>query len=446
MAIVIIVIIIGAVASGAYYFYAFNAKAGPSISTTLGSTSSGLSSTTISQPGSSSSSTGTSQTLSSSSSSSSKSQAPIGYVKYTFDLCTQALEPGIVPGYNGGSGCFLEPESVMYDNANGMIYVSYAANITAINGASNSFGSFVTGVFTPEQMAYDPVNNYIYVSNSGSSTDANLNHISSVGVVNAATGQSVENITVANGGQNQIQQWGIAFDPSNGYVYVASFYGSSDNYGTSGNISVIDTSTNTVIKTITGFANCPEQVVCSPSAVFYDPADGYIYVGHLDGVANVTLVQGTSVVKSISLNSTNYVGGGSQWAFAYDNKSGVIYAADRQSATISVIGATNNTLIEDIGSMHFNINTGQITYTGGEYNGSSPEGLAYDAANNYLYVTNFDSNNVTVINCATNTIIGTIAVGSLPRGIAYDPVNGYIYVANHFSDTVSIISTAPNGT
>ncbi|MHB1868236.1 MAG: YncE family protein, partial [Nitrososphaerales archaeon] len=341
MAIVIIVIIIGAVASGAYYFYAFNAKAGPSISTTLGSTSSGLSSTTISQPGSSSSSTGTSQTLSSLSSFSSKSQAPIGYVKYTFDLCTQALEPGIVPGYNGGSGCFLEPESVMYDNANGMIYVS-SANITAINGASNSFGSNIGGVFTPEQMAYDPSNHYIYVSNYEPSTDQNLNYISSVGVVNAATGQSVDNITVANGGQNQIQQWGIAFDPSNGYVYVASYYGSS------GNISVIDTSTNTVIKTITGFANCPEQVVCSPSAVFYDPADGYIYVGHRGGVANVTLVQGTSVVKSISLNSTNYVGGGSQWAFAYDNKSGVIYAADRQSATISVIGATNNTLIEDI--------------------------------------------------------------------------------------------------
>jgi len=440
LAIVIIVIIIGAAASGAYYFYVFNAKAGPSVSTTLGSASSGLSSTTISQPGSSSSSTGTSQTLSSSSSSSSKSQAPIGYVKYTFDLCTQALEPGIVPGYNGGSGCFLEPEGVMYDNANGKIYVS-SANITAINGASNSFGSNIGGVFTPEQMAYDPVNNYIYVSNYEPSTDANLNQISSVGVVNAATGQSVENITVANGGQNQIQQWGIAFDPSNGYVYVASYR----NYGTSGNISVIDTSTNTVIKTITGFANCPEQVVCSPSAVFYDPADGYIYVGHLGDVANVTLVQGTSVVKSISSNSTNYVGGGSQWAFAYDNKSGVIYAADGQG-TISVIGATNNTLIENIGSMHFNINTGQITYTGGEYNGSSPEGLAYDAANNYLYVANFDSNNVTVINCATNTIIGTIAVGSSPRGIAYDPVNGYIYVANHFSDTVSIISTAPNGT
>ncbi|MDG6908449.1 MAG: hypothetical protein JRN20_21980, partial [Nitrososphaerota archaeon] len=109
--------------------------------------------------------------------------------------------------------------------------------------------------------------------------------------------------------------------------------------------------------------------------------------------------------------------------------------------TISVIGATNNTLIENIGSMHFNVNTG-LSYTGGEYNASSPEGLAFDSSNDYLYVTNFDSNNVTVISCASNTIIGNIAVGSSPRGIAYDPANGYIYVANHFADTISIISTS----
>lgn len=68
--------------------------------------------------------------------------------------------------------------------------------------------------------------------------------------------------------------------------------------------------------------------------------------------------------------------------------------------------------------------------------------LAFDPTNNYLYVTNFDSNNVTVISCASNTILGNIAAGSSPRGIAYDPTNGYIYVANHFADTVSVISTA----
>ena len=40
------------------------------------------------------------------------------------------------------------------------------------------------------------------------------------------------------------------------------------------------------------------------------------------------------------------------------------------------------------------------------------------------------------------SVIGTIQVGSFPWGIAVDSVNGYVYVANGASDNVSVINGA----
>jgi len=60
--------------------------------------------------------------------------------------------------------------------------------------------------------------------------------------------------------------------------------------------------------------------------------------------------------------------------------------------------------------------------------GAGPEGIAYDPSNGYIYVANFCSGTVSVIN--GTTVIANITVGAGPEGIAYDPSNGYIYVAN----------------
>ena len=44
--------------------------------------------------------------------------------------------------------------------------------------------------------------------------------------------------------------------------------------------------------------------------------------------------------------------------------------------------------------------------------GSSPVGLAYDSSNGNVYVSNYGSNNVSIINGTTNKVIGKISVGS----------------------------------
>jgi len=47
----------------------------------------------------------------------------------------------------------------------------------------------------------------------------------------------------------------------------------------------------------------------------------------------------------------------------------------------------------------------------------------------YLYVTNEDSNNVTVINGDTNAVLATIPIGKRPRGLKVSPDGSKLYVA-----------------
>jgi YVTN family beta-propeller protein len=60
------------------------------------------------------------------------------------------------------------------------------------------------------------------------------------------------------------------------------------------------------------------------------------------------------------------------------------------------------------------------------------------------YVTNRDSNTVSVIDTATNTVTATIPVGGGPIGVAVTSDGSKVYVANASSNSVSVIGTATN--
>ena len=71
--------------------------------------------------------------------------------------------------------------------------------------------------------------------------------------------------------------------------------------------------------------------------------------------------------------------------------------------------------------------------------GTSPKDAAFDNLNGYVYVTNYGSNSVSIINGTTNTVIKNISVGTSPRGAAFDNLNGYVYVMNAYSNTISVL-------
>ena len=60
------------------------------------------------------------------------------------------------------------------------------------------------------------------------------------------------------------------------------------------------------------------------------------------------------------------------------------------------------------------------------------------------YVPNSFSNDVSVIDAATNTVVSTVAVDSRPFGVAVGIDDTRVYVTNFGSDTVSVIDTAAN--
>jgi YVTN family beta-propeller protein len=97
-----------------------------------------------------------------------------------------------------------------------------------------------------------------------------------------------------------------------------------------------------------------------------------------------------------------------------------IYVANETSNNITVIdGATNLTTTVAAGS--------------------TPLVLAVNPVTNKIYVANFDSDNVTVIDGVTN-LTTTLAAGSKPYAVAVNPVTNKIYIANYDSDNVTAIT------
>ncbi|MET8629566.1 IPT/TIG domain-containing protein [Kitasatospora sp. NPDC004669] len=105
---------------------------------------------------------------------------------------------------------------------------------------------------------------------------------------------------------------------------------------------------------------------------------------------------------------------------------GNAYVANEGGANVTVIDTATDTVIG-----------GPIPV------GSGPRGVAV-ASNGNVYVTNFGTNDVTVIDSATNTVlIASLPVGIRPWGVAVAP-NGNAYIADYGANTVTVIDTTTN--
>ncbi|HEX4559236.1 MAG TPA: beta-propeller fold lactonase family protein [Mycobacterium sp.] len=105
-----------------------------------------------------------------------------------------------------------------------------------------------------------------------------------------------------------------------------------------------------------------------------------------------------------------------------------VYVANVGDNTVSVIDTATNTLIGPA------INVG-----------ASPEALVLGPNGSRLYVANTGDNTVSVIDTAANTVIGpAIKVGASPVALAPDASGIWVYVANSGDGTVSVIDTTNN--
>src|SRR5689334_22198106 len=74
--------------------------------------------------------------------------------------------------------------------------------------------------------------------------------------------------------------------------------------------------------------------------------------------------------------------------------------------------------------------------------GGGPAGIALDAVNSTLWVTNTGANDVGVLDRVSGALLGTIPVGAHPNDVALDPDGTMAYVVNGDDNSVSVIDTA----
>ncbi len=189
----------------------------------------------------------------------------------------------------------------------------------------------------------------------------------------------------------------------------------------------------------------------------------YLYVTNV-GSNDVSVIDTgrNAVVATIPVGVNPY------YATAIGNR---VYVTNSLSNTVSVIDAIANRVIQTIpvgvyplgikahGAFLYVANFGDLNYGGGNYisvidtrsnevvkqivttaGRSSPRGVA--VLGDRVYVTNYRSADLSVIETATNAMIATIPVGRLPRGILAS--EGKVYVGNWGDSTVSVIDAKTN--
>lgn len=425
------------------------------------------------------------------------------------------------------------PLGVGFDNSTNVIFATNVggSNVTAISGVTNQVITTIPTGTTPWAVAYDGSNEDVYVANSGSNN---------VTVISGTTYRAIASVAVGIG------PFGIAWDSATGEMFVAE-HGAGSPIG-GDNVSVINTTTNTLVATIGVGSSNSAGPWSGPFGMAFDNSNGDIYVvnEHTD---NVSVISGTtlSVVANINVGDEPY-------EMAYDNDNGDIFVTNHLSGDLTVISGLSNSVVGTVavGSGPYGIayagpvsslyvanqgsndvsiipepveeltiksfapsvdpvgigqptwlnltasgGVGNLTYSysglplgclssdtpnlecapsaNGSFTvevrvndsvghvayantslqvispstnpievGSDPMGVAFDDANSNVYVADSASNTTSVISTSDNEVIGTIPVGAGPLGVGVDNSTDVVFVTNSGSSNVSVISGVTN--
>ncbi len=107
-----------------------------------------------------------------------------------------------------------------------------------------------------------------------------------------------------------------------------------------------------------------------------------------------------------------------------DEAANRVFVANYGSNSVSIINGFTNAVMDTITGV------------------AGPKGVAYRPTGDFLYVGNYDADTVTRIRVSDKAVMGTIVVGDGPLGVAYNPTADKVYVANSLTNTVSIINAS----
>jgi len=401
----------------------------------------------------------------------------------TLVLSNNTLVPGDFLSASAGL-----PSLETFDQQTDEVFVEsfYSGLIDVISGASNKVVATISTGAYPNTLTYDPQNNNIYFG---------LQTYDEVSVVNASTDLTQRTVGIG------FEPLSMAADPNNGNLFVTGWNSTGTAF-----LAVLAGSSGVVLKTLTFGAN--RFPVAGPNGIVYDPANGDFYIpSYASGVpeptqGNLTLVNAAreTVVGNISLrfspssiayasNGDLYLGnqtGNNLTVFnpvsgrvvrsipipntpsmlAYDSTTQALFVGIEGNVTVVSTKSNTDTatfpvtrnpagLAYDpinryvyISDYNWNnvsvVNATTYRVVGSALLGSSPYNMAFDTANHDLYVTDLLTSQLIVVKAPTNRVIGTVPLGTTPYGIVYDPVTQDIYVTDYYAGNVSIVNGSTN--
>jgi YVTN family beta-propeller protein len=211
-------------------------------------------------------------------------------------------------------------------------------------------------------------------------------------IMPVAHAQAVTSVTVGSA------PFGVGVNGVTNKIYIANFGPS----GSGNTVSVIDGSTNTVVRTIV--------VGSGPRRAAVNDETNTIYVSN-SGSNTVSVIDGSSDTVVATVNV-----GKSPRRAAVNRKTKKVYVANSGSNTVTVIDASTNTV------------TGKPIPVG-----IDPRGIGANEVTNKIYVANFGQGSgtmVSVIDGNTDTVVKTIDVGLNALDVAVNDATNKIYIAN----------------
>jgi YVTN family beta-propeller protein len=329
------------------------------------------------------------------------------------------------------------PQTIAFNSATGTAFVcNYAsASLTIIDTNSNSTTTISVGS-QPVAVAVNPVTNTAYVVNDIDN---------SVSVVDGTTKAVTATIPIIYSNFH-----GIAVNPITNKIYVTD--------SASDQITIIDGATNNSVNVgVHGY----------PTGVAVDSATNKVYIANtndgsitvLDGDTNVaTIVAALQGITNVEINpNTNKIYVESNSTTSSGNTLLILDGATNQTSTTPVTSTPNFN-----GGLALNRQTNRIYVAAAEGNNgdsgsiavidgttakimdyiSVPGGagaIAVDQVSDRIYVTDAMSNNVTVIDGATNTPV-TILAGTEPYSLIVNSVTGRVYITDSGSNNISVIT------
>ncbi len=240
---------------------------------------------------------------------------------------------------------------LLYDPSNGYVYASQLCvpgqpaqptGVAALVVNGTKVIAKIDGPCAAGALAYDPSDHHVFEATRGSVDPDSL-----VNVIDDRTNTVVATIPVGNGLE------GIAYDPSNGMVYVADL--------SSGSVDLINPATNSLVAAVKVESGHP---VYADDLVAYNPGNQLVYVTNGITYGYNTEINGTTMVGNFTVPCSG--GTGSEFdGFAYDSVRGISFMS-ACGTVVAVNGATNAELLS--------------------INVPGASSLVYDPSNHDLYV------------------------------------------------------------